>query len=308
MDKFKKKIIFEEEMGPVQGESEQDKYEREWFGDASRALTQLVNSEKNAIIEYENVLKYQDYLDEEQVAQIQEILQDEKDHIVLLSKMISQVIPEDYPGSGDEVIIEESLTNKSMEGIYKYILDLATLENDVASHIKYNNGESFAHFWWNDEGYYTLVLHLDADASTPDDTKFWGDEELIEYNDIKLTADQLYNQLKKLNGDLKNFYGLRNLIDKNKNKYITEELYDTGISLSKKEDMEENEPNKYCQKYDLGQRVRFKHAGGALSKEVGMIIGIDSEGYYIIRWPDGENSNGISDVQLVPYIRRELGR
>jgi hypothetical protein len=117
-------------------------------------------------------------------------------------------------------IISE-VAEKSKEpvaGIYNYIMDMKKVFNDIASHVLFDNGT--AHFWYDEEGkYYTLVIQqadqYDEETHVYKHPKFWGDEELIDVNDVKLTAKQLYNELKALpDADLKNFYGMNNVFNK----------------------------------------------------------------------------------------------
>ena len=60
-----------------------------------------------------------------------------------------------------------------------------------------------------------------------------------------------------------------------------------------------NKPNEYCTSFRVGDSVRFSHGSGQYSKELGEIVGFDDDGNYIVRWPDGELSEGICDVNLV---------
>lgn len=111
--------------------------------------------------------------------------------------------------------------NTPGKGLRNYIEDMKTLENDIASHVLFDDGT--AHFWWDEKGFYTLVI-LDRDGyeSTPEETKYWGDDELQNVNDIKLSAKELFAELKGLPGaDLHNFYGMNNLIKgENRNRYL----------------------------------------------------------------------------------------
>ena len=72
-----------------------------------------------------------------------------------------------------------------------------------------------------------------------------------------------------------------------------------GENLSDPAVMQENEPNQYCQEYSIGDKVKFKHAGGRVSPQTAKIIGYDDTGYYELEWPDGEVSIGIHDMNLV---------
>lgn len=56
--------------------------------------------------------------------------------------------------------------------------------------------------------------------------------------------------------------------------------------------------NKYCVKFKIGDKVRFIHPGGKLSKEIATITGYDKDGFYTYTWSDGEKSNGSSDVNF----------
>ena len=109
-------------------------------------------------------------------------------------------------------------SNTPVDGIYLYIQDLKKFDTDGASHVKYGEN-GFAEFWYDYEAKgYKLVL-----GSNPEETKFWGDEELSEVNDIKLTATQLYGELKSLpKVNLKNFYGLNDVFNEfGREKYRT---------------------------------------------------------------------------------------
>lgn len=78
---------------------------------------------------------------------------------------------------------------------------------------------------------------------------------------------------------------------------INAKLKEEGM-LSDPEAMKENEPNQYCKKFSIGDKVKFKHAGGRVSPQSATILGYDDEGYYEIEWPDGEISTGIHDYNL----------
>lgn len=56
--------------------------------------------------------------------------------------------------------------------------------------------------------------------------------------------------------------------------------------------------NKFSKKFSVGDKVRFIHAGGKLSKEVAVITGYDKDGFYTYEWSDGEKSNGSGDVNF----------
>ena len=105
--------------------------------------------------------------------------------------------------------------NPSKEEMLRtYIDDLREFDDeDVGSFI--TNGERTGHFWFED-GTYRLVVEGDefGDEYWNTDERYWGDEELIEYNDIELSADELYSELLKYvpNFD-RNFYGKRAIFD-----------------------------------------------------------------------------------------------
>ena len=93
-----------------------------------------------------------------------------------------------------------------------YISDLKDFENIMESSVANAEGK-VAHFWYNnDSGYYTLVLELPStdDAYWITDETYWGDEELIDYNDIPLTAAKLYNIIMRELPDftISSFYGM----------------------------------------------------------------------------------------------------
>lgn len=121
-----------------------------------------------------------------------------------------------------------------MMDIYDYIKEMPNEENEVESFVTFGeNQEKRASFWHNgDDGdFFTLTVRGSE--------KFWRDEyicdecdneicaenlctkvssEMDGYNDIQLTAEQLYNELKALpNVDLINFYGLRCILSKHEN-------------------------------------------------------------------------------------------
>jgi hypothetical protein len=86
----------------------------------------------------------------------------------------------------------------------KYIEMISKEDNDIASHVIYKDG--YAQFWHQEDGY---VLVLDEKG------KYWGNEELNEFNDIRFTADELYVKLLSLqDANVSNFYGMRNVIEK----------------------------------------------------------------------------------------------
>lgn len=92
-----KKILVEnvEEYDP-------DYYLKKQFEDSNTAMIALISSEKQAIHDYEVALQTIPGLSEEQRAQIEEILADEQDHIVLLTKMMEDLTQEKYPEAGQE--------------------------------------------------------------------------------------------------------------------------------------------------------------------------------------------------------------
>lgn len=86
----------------------------------------------------------------------------------------------------------------------KYIELLPSEENDIASVIEYKNGN--AAFWYEDGGYKLVDSN---------NKKFFGDDELINVNDIKLSADELFDYLTQLpEAKIDNFYGMRSIINK----------------------------------------------------------------------------------------------
>ena len=60
----------------------------------------------------------------------------------------------------------------------------------------------------------------------------------------------------------------------------------------------ESKGNKYSTKFSIGDKVRFKHAGGQLSPEIATITGHNDEGYYTFTWDDGTKDEGSSDVNF----------
>lgn len=63
-------------------------------------LQNLIKSEQTAIDDYEKALVGCD-LSHDETEKINEILADEKDHIVVLSVMLQQHLADTYPGSGE---------------------------------------------------------------------------------------------------------------------------------------------------------------------------------------------------------------
>jgi len=103
----------------------------------------------------------------------------------------------------------------------QYISEMATVENDIASSVSYAHG--IASFWWNEKGYYTLVLgddhYYNEDTCVFEHPRFWGNEELYEgsCNTVELTSIQLYEELAALPGaDLNNFYGMNAVFAKHR--------------------------------------------------------------------------------------------
>lgn len=96
-----------------------------------------------------------------------------------------------------------------------YIYKLQNYENDIASHVDYDEGS--AYFWYNENrGYYTLVLSREGrhTNSVDPDSMYWGNDDLTEFNDIVLNAEQLYNILIALPGvDTYNFYAMRSVLE-----------------------------------------------------------------------------------------------
>lgn len=64
-------------------------------------LRNAIQSEQEAILEYETILEDLT-LDGKQIATISEILDDEKDHIVLLTGLLQDLTKEVYPSHGEE--------------------------------------------------------------------------------------------------------------------------------------------------------------------------------------------------------------
>lgn len=64
-------------------------------------IRNAIQSEQEAIAEYEIILGALN-LSKEQVDTLTEILTDEKDHIVLLTKMLQDLTQQVYPANGDE--------------------------------------------------------------------------------------------------------------------------------------------------------------------------------------------------------------
>lgn len=56
--------------------------------------------------------------------------------------------------------------------------------------------------------------------------------------------------------------------------------------------------NQYAVNYSLGDVVRFIHPGGKLSAETAVIIGYDDDGFYKVKWSDGDESDGLNDKNL----------
>ncbi len=61
-----------------------------------------IQSERSAIEEYNYVLTNATELTNEDIDQINEILNDEQDHIVKLSKIYSRLIHEEFPNNGKD--------------------------------------------------------------------------------------------------------------------------------------------------------------------------------------------------------------
>lgn len=78
----------------------------------------------------------------------------------------------------------ELFLKRCIEAIAKY-------DNlDEAQFMQYDGDKPIA-FWWDiEKGHYTLALEGDE--------KFWTDEDLIEVNDVPLTADELYETITAL--------------------------------------------------------------------------------------------------------------
>lgn len=97
----------------------------------------------------------------------------------------------------------------------EYISKLRNYENDIASHVDYDEGS--AYFWYNEnKGYYTLVLSRDGRPTNSVDTNsvYWGNDDLTEFNNIALGAEELYTILINLPGaDTHNFYAMRVVLD-----------------------------------------------------------------------------------------------
>ena len=94
--------------------------------------------------------------------------------------------------------------NKQKNLLREYIKLIAHVDNDMASHVLIKDGYAF--FWHQDDGY---VLVIENDPT------YWGDEELVEFNEIRLTEDELYTKLHSLpDANTTNFYGMRSVINK----------------------------------------------------------------------------------------------
>ena len=115
------------------------------------------------------------------------------------------------------ITIESATDNRSLASFKAYLQYLKDPKYDegLASSVNFDDG--VANFWINDDyNTYTLVIQDDNDYN--EDTymfehpTYWGNEDLTDWNDEKLTADQLLAELQKLPGaDFNNYYGMREI-------------------------------------------------------------------------------------------------
>jgi uncharacterized protein YodC (DUF2158 family) len=67
--------------------------------------------------------------------------------------------------------------------------------------------------------------------------------------------------------------------------------------------IKESYKNKYSMKFKVGDRVKFIHSGNRLSPETATITGFDEDGFYQVKWDDGEISNGLGDFNLKLIVK-----
>ena len=67
----------------------------------TEVLRAAIQSEKSAIEQYNQILKRND-ITPNQAEQLQELLNDEQDHIIILTDMLENQYREEYPGRGEE--------------------------------------------------------------------------------------------------------------------------------------------------------------------------------------------------------------
>lgn len=74
----------------------------------------------------------------------------------------------------------------------------------------------------------------------------------------------------------------------------------------KQESLKESNNNEYSVKYNVGDVVKFIHAGNKESDETATITGYDNEGFYKVKWSDGEESEGLHDKNLKLVSKSDL--
>lgn len=74
----------------------------------------------------------------------------------------------------------------------------------------------------------------------------------------------------------------------------------------KQESLKESNNNEYSVKYNVGDVVKFIHAGNKESDETATITGYDNEGFYKVKWPDGKESEGLHDKNLKLVSKSDL--
>lgn len=108
---------------------------------------------------------------------------------------------------------------EAIEKFKKYLEYMKDPKYDegLASSVNFDNG--VASFWINDDyDTYTLVIQDDdeynAETYMYEHPKYWGNEDLTDWNDEKLTADQLMSELLKLpRVDFEDYYGMREIFN-----------------------------------------------------------------------------------------------
>ncbi len=93
------------------------------------------------------------------------------------------------------------------------------------------------------------------------------------------------------------------LENKEKNKIKLELKQENNVSV---DNIPKDFKNKYSTAYSLGDVVKFIHAGNKLSDETAIITGYDDEGFYKVKWSDGEESEGLHDKNLKLVSKSDL--
>ena len=87
-------------------------------------------------------------------------------------------------------------------------------------------------------------------------------------------------------------------LERSKLLYAISMAHRDDLTVSEESTTLKESKNEYSTNYNLGDVVKFIHAGNKLSNETAIIIGYDDDGFYKVKWSDGEESEGLHDKNL----------